>query len=46
MSGGWCRAELEEAGAAQVYRDTDEIADYLDASLLADPVGLAPPVSL
>jgi HAD superfamily hydrolase (TIGR01509 family) len=46
MTGGWCRAELEEAGAAQVYRDADEIADYLDASLLADPASLAPPVSL
>lgn len=46
LTGGWCRAELEDAGAAQVYRDAAEIADFLDASLLADPVALAPPVSL
>jgi HAD superfamily hydrolase (TIGR01509 family) len=46
LTGGWCRAELADVGAAQVYRDADEIAEYLDASLLADPVALAPPVSL
>jgi HAD superfamily hydrolase (TIGR01509 family) len=46
LTGGWCRAELADAGAAQVYQDAAEIAEYLDASLLADPVSLAPPVSL
>ncbi|WP_042364582.1 HAD family hydrolase [Streptacidiphilus neutrinimicus] len=46
MTGGWCRGELEDAGAAQVYRDAAEIADYLDASLLADPAALTPPVSM
>lgn len=45
LTGGWCRAELADAGAAQVYRDAAEIAEYLDAGLLADPSALTPPVS-
>ena len=46
LSGGWSRAELADAGAAQIYRGTAELADVLDASLLADPASLAPGLAL
>jgi HAD superfamily hydrolase (TIGR01509 family) len=37
MSGGVSRAELAEAGAAEVYRDAADLADRLDHSLLRGP---------
>jgi phosphoglycolate phosphatase-like HAD superfamily hydrolase len=36
MSGGWSRAELEDAGALAVYRDVAELLDQLDRSPLLE----------
>ena len=37
LSGGWSRAELFEAGAAQVFESVTDLLAKMDASLLAEP---------
>jgi len=37
LSGGTGRAELQDAGAVEVYRDAADLADHLDHSLLGSP---------
>ncbi|MBS2965271.1 HAD family hydrolase [Actinocrinis puniceicyclus] len=37
LSGGWSRAELEQAGAVEVYEDPAELLGKLDASILSRP---------
>jgi HAD superfamily hydrolase (TIGR01509 family) len=39
LSGGVSRSELLDAGAEEVYEDTDDLADRLDHSLLRAPGG-------
>jgi hypothetical protein len=37
LSGGWSRAELEQAGAVEVYEGPAELLGALDGSLLSQP---------
>lgn len=37
LSGGWSRAELEQAGAVEVYEGPAELLGKLDGSILAQP---------
>jgi hypothetical protein len=37
LSGGWSRAELEQAGAVEVYEGPAELLGVLDGSLLCQP---------
>jgi HAD superfamily hydrolase (TIGR01509 family) len=39
LSGGWSRAELEQAGAVEVYEGPGELLGKLDGSVLAEPPG-------
>lgn len=39
LSGGWSRAELEQAGAVEVYEGPGELLGRLDGSILAQPTG-------
>jgi phosphoglycolate phosphatase-like HAD superfamily hydrolase len=37
LSGGWSRAELEQAGAVEVYEGPAELLGKLDGSILSQP---------